>query len=58
MPSVIGFLARQFLSIAGSDGRNDVNQTPLQAFVAYHLADGWYRANGPVITANWNAGSE
>jgi hypothetical protein len=38
-PWVIGLLARQLFSIAGPNGRTDVNQTLLQPFVNYNLPD-------------------
>jgi hypothetical protein len=56
-PWVVGLLARQLFSIAGPNGRADVNQTLLQPFVNYNLPDGWYLSSSPVITANWSAGS-
>jgi hypothetical protein len=56
-PWVIGLLARQLFSIAGPNGRADVNQTLLQPFVNYNLPDGWYLSSSPVITANWSAAS-
>jgi hypothetical protein len=56
-PWVIGMLARQLFSIAGPNGRTDVNQTLLQPFVNYNLPDGWYLTSSPVITANWSASS-
>jgi hypothetical protein len=40
-PWVIGLLARQLFSIAGPQGRKDVNQTLLQPFVNYNMPDGW-----------------
>jgi hypothetical protein len=56
-PWVIGLLSRQLFSIAGPNGRTDVNQTLLQPFVNYNLPDGWYLSSSPVITANWSADS-
>jgi hypothetical protein len=56
-PWVIGVLTRQLFSIAGPNGRTDVNQTLLQPFVNYNLPDGWYLTSSPVITANWSAAS-
>jgi hypothetical protein len=56
-PWVIGLLARQLFSIAGPNGRTDVNQTLMQPFVNYNLPDGWYLSTSPVITANWSAAS-
>jgi hypothetical protein len=29
----------------------------LQPFANYNLADGWYLTSGPIVTANWEAGS-
>jgi hypothetical protein len=56
-PWVIGLLTRQLFSIAGPNGRADVNQTLLQPFVNYNLSDGWYLTSSPIITANWSADS-
>jgi hypothetical protein len=56
-PWVIGVLAGQLFSIAGPNGRTDVNQTLLQPFVNYNLPDGWYLSSAPIITANWSADS-
>jgi hypothetical protein len=56
-PWVFGALARQLNSIAGPNGRTDVNQTLLQPFVNYNLPGGWYLTSSPVITANWTADS-
>jgi hypothetical protein len=56
-PWVIGLLTRQLFSIAGPNGRTDVNQTLLQPFVNYNLLNGWYLSSSPVITANWSAAS-
>jgi hypothetical protein len=56
-PWVVGLLARQLFSVAGSPGRADVNQTLLQPLVNYNMADGWYLVSSPIITTNWNADS-
>jgi hypothetical protein len=56
-PWVVGGLVRQLFSIAGPNGRTDVNQTLLQPFVNYNLSDGWYLSSSPIITANWSAPS-
>jgi hypothetical protein len=56
-PWVVGLLARQLFSVAGSPGRADVNQTLLQPLVNYNMADGWYLVSSPIITTNWNANS-
>jgi hypothetical protein len=55
---VVGTLVRQLWSFAGDDDRQDVNQTLIQPFVNYNLADGWYAVSSPVITANWEARAE
>ena len=54
-PWVIGLLARQQWSVAGPDGREEVNQLLLQPFVNYNLPGGWYLVSSPVVTANWSA---
>jgi hypothetical protein len=56
-PWVIGALARQLFSIAGPNGRADVNQTLIQPFVNYNFPGGWYLSSSPIITANWSADS-
>jgi hypothetical protein len=56
-PWTIGALVRQQWSIAGPDGRSDVNQTLVQPFVSYNLPKGWNITTGPIITANWVAPS-
>ena len=56
-PWVIGLLARQLWSVAGPEGRKDVNQMLLQPFVNYNLPEGWYLVSSPIITANWTAES-
>lgn len=54
-PWVFGALIRQLNSIAGPQGRADVDQTLIQPFVNYNLPDGWYLASSPIITADWTA---
>jgi hypothetical protein len=54
-PWVVGMLARQLWSVAGSSDRPSVSQLLLQPFVNYNLPDGWYLSSSPIITANWNA---
>src|SRR6516164_5753268 len=56
-PWVIGALVRQLFSIAGPQGRSDVNQTLIQPFINYNLPEGWYLVSSPIITANWSAPS-
>lgn len=57
-PWVAGTLVRQFWSFAGDDDRDDVNQTLVQPFVNYNMADGWYLVTSPIITVNWQAERE
>jgi len=54
----VGALVRELWSVAGPDGRHDVNQFLIQPFVNYNLAEGWSVGTGPVITANWSASGE
>lgn len=54
-PWVAGVLVRQLWSFAGKSEREDVNQTLIQPFVNYNLADGWYLVSAPIITVNWQA---
>ena len=51
----VGLLGRQLWSVAGPNGRQDVNNTLIEPFVNYNLDDGWYLLTDSVITANWNA---
>ncbi|CTQ77521.1 transporter [Roseibium alexandrii] len=57
-PWSLGVLARQLWSVAGPDGRADVNQFMVQPFVNYNFGDGWYAFSDPPITANWEAESD
>ena len=52
-----GVLGRQLWSIDGDSDREDVNQTLIEPFLNYNLADGWYLVTDLVITANWKADS-
>jgi hypothetical protein len=56
-PWVVGILGRQLWSVAGPNGRKDVNQLLLQPFVNYNLPGGWYLVSSPIITADWTATS-
>ena len=56
-PWVVGALVRQLWSVAGSSGRQDVNQTLIQPFINYNLPNGWFLSSAPIITANWQSGS-
>lgn len=55
-PWVVGALINNQWSVAGW-GDQDVNQMLLQPFVNYNFGKGWYLTSGPIITANWEAGS-
>lgn len=57
-PWVVGALANNIWSVAGSDGRPDVNQMLIQPFVNYNFPGGWYLTTSPIITANWEASSD
>jgi hypothetical protein len=54
---VIGALANNVWSIAGSGGRPDVNQFLMQYFINYNMKKGWYVTTAPIITADWKASS-
>ena len=55
---VLGVLAQNLWSFAGSDRANDVNKLTLQYFVNYNLPDGWFLTSSPIITADWNKPSD
>ncbi len=44
-------------SFAGS-GDTNVNMSSCQYFINYNIANGWYLASSPIITANWEAESD
>ncbi len=54
---VIGALANNVWSFAGSGSRPPVNQFLLQYFVNYNMKGGWYVTTAPIITADWRASS-
>jgi len=54
----IGALVNNAWSVAGPQGRADVNQMLLQYFINYNLDKGWYLTSSPIVTANWEASSE
>ncbi len=54
---VIGALANNVWSIAGTGSRAPVNQFLLQYFINYNIKHGWYVTTAPIITANWRASS-
>ncbi len=39
----------------GGCARDEVNQTLVQPFVNYNMANDWYLVTSPVITVNWEA---
>ena len=53
----VGILGRQLWSFAGDDNRSDVNQTLIEPFINYNMADGWFLLTDLIITANWEAPS-
>lgn len=56
-PWVVGILANQVWSYAGSSSDPDVSHFLTQYFVNYNFGEGWYLTSSPIITANWEAGS-
>lgn len=57
-PWVVGALFNNIWSVAGSDGREDVNQMTLQPFLNYNFGGGWYLTSAPILLANWEAESD
>lgn len=55
---LVGVLAQNVWSFAGDSSAPDVNKFLFQYFVNYNLKGGWYISSTPVITANWEAGSD
>lgn len=51
----VGILGRQLWSVAGPNGRQNVNNGLIEPFVNYNLDDGWYLISDSVITVNWQA---
>jgi len=49
---VAGILANNIWSFAGEGGRQ-VSSMLIQPFINVNLADGWYIASSPIITADW-----
>jgi hypothetical protein len=54
-PWVIGCLASNIWSFAGSSSADEVNRMLIQYFVNYNLDAGWYLTSAPIMTANWKA---
>ena len=57
-PVTAGFLINNLWSFAGDQDRSNVNAMLLQPFFNYNLPKGWYLTTSPIITANWEAGSD
>jgi len=55
---VLGALVQNVWSFAGDDDAADVNQMLIQPIINYNFNKGWYFTSVPVITANWEAGSD
>lgn len=53
-PLVAGMLINNIWSFSGNSGR-DVNSMLIQPFINVNLANGWYLASSPIITADWTA---
>lgn len=54
---VLGVLANNLWSVAGSGSRPSINQMLVQYFVNYNMKKGWYLTSQPIITANWEVGN-
>ncbi len=54
---VIGALANNVWSFAGTGSRSPVNQFLLQYFINYNMKHGWYLTSAPILTADWRASS-
>ena len=52
---VLGALATQLWSFAGTPNRPNVNAFLLQPFLNYNLKNGWALSMSPIMTANWSA---
>jgi hypothetical protein len=50
---VFGAVVSHVWSFAGQAGRPGVNFTTINWFVNYNIANGWYLASSPIVTANW-----
>jgi hypothetical protein len=55
---VLGMLAQNIWSFAGSSDEADVHKFTFQYFINYNLAAGWYLTSTPIITANWKKPSD
>ncbi|MBW2202272.1 MAG: neuromedin U [Deltaproteobacteria bacterium] len=50
---VVGALAQNMWSFAGSSSDPDVNKFAFQYFLNYNLSNGWYLTSSPIMTADW-----
>ena len=50
---VVGALAQNMWSFAGSSSDPDVNKFTFQYFLNYNLSNGWYLTSSPIMTADW-----
>ena len=57
-PWVVGGLVQNVWSYAGPSDAADVNAFLFQPFLNYNMDKGWYLTASPVLTADWNAGSD
>jgi hypothetical protein len=52
---VMGVLANNIWSVAGSGSRPSINQLLVQYFINYNMKKGWYLTSQPILTANWRS---
>jgi hypothetical protein len=52
---LIGIIASNLWSVAGSSSRPDVNLAIIEYRFRYHLGRRWFISSSPLIAANWNA---
>ena len=59
-PIVTGALVNNAFSLGGSSGRGGTSYSlfTLNPFFNYNLGGGWFVGTAPILTANWNTGSE
>ena len=55
---VVGALLQNVWSYAGPSSASGVNKMTFQYFINYNFDKGWYLTSTPIITANWEAGSD
>ena len=55
---VLGMLAQNIWSFAGSSDAADVRKFTFQYFINYNLSAGWYLTSTPIITADWEKPSD